>query len=422
MAFKERFHQVADNAKEAVSGVKKVYEEGKEMAGKAKDKVLSLNVDLDSARQDKNFEWFLRDTGKKFHWEKDQADIKEAYVVYERAVKITEKYQNLFEDKLKGIAKPNSEISAEIQQHIRELAKNDPESLRKLEKQIDQVSRSEKMISDKQKEIDVYQKDGGKEGLEEKISTLKKAKSINRVFYQLANKVNSDWGKDKVLAYKKAQQEYGLSDRKKMVEEIKVAQLSLKGIKKLENSKTDIKSRFSKHRSEVFLDNETAKRVHAKVKKQIETRFANAMTTNNIDELKDLKKVVGEVRTQFAAEGRKENTGVEKYIFKDDEFKDVEFLGVSKQDLDKIESFFDKKIEDMMKVKFEKLVQHSSIDRLEDNVTQYFKQTEFAGMNRAESAKKVYEMFYAIKEKLGKKSNVAIKLSMILSKVEHLTV
>lgn len=416
MGIRDKIHSITETAKYAASQAKVGYAGAKELGRKSKDKVAAFRKDYEVIRNDARFETFLDKTGQKLDWDTQESEIKDACIVYERTSKIVDTYSGLFEDRLKNIVGDNPEIKTTISDQVHELAKNDPEQLRKLAKQVDAVAKNEKQLAAKQSEIDAYKKKGGESGLRDKVDTLKKANSFKRVLAQTfgLHKLGK-WsiGSENVLAYETAAKKYGIKGSEAIKAELKLAKKDLKAVTGLENKKVKIKSAFSESRGDIFLDNETAQLVQEKIKSVIVKRTADLASGGTIQGYKDLRKLSGEIQTQFIQEGVNQSSG---------ERRDVDFLGMQAEDFDKLDDFINQRIAELLEEKYERVIRNNDPSNLELAITKYFKKREFAGMTKKESAEKVYQTFMKIKEGLPSEDAKAIALGKILRNVQYLTV
>ncbi len=378
-----------------------------------KDRWKGGRLDFDKVKNDPKFDQFLKDTEQTPDWTKDKTEIRDAYVNFERTQKVTERYQLLFENKLKNLAPDNKEIKNEIAASLIELAKNNPEELRKMEKLVTQVMRNEVMIGRQQDQIDAYKSKGGKEGINEKITTLQKANSKFGnflMFFRAGDKYK--------LAKEKARIMYGMEKPEQIKDELKKLNADVQNISKLEKAKANTKNKFSKARAQIYLNNGTAKQVQEKIAQVMDKKLANIGPTANLEKAQDLKKDLTELRKQFLSERgieKKKDIEDEDY-WMDEEF---DFIKMTPAEFDNMDRMMDEYIKESIDEKFAELVNKTPPNKLEEEIQKYFKQAEFAGMTALESRKKIYEALVKVKETFPAKDDKTSMLSKVLTKLEY---
>ncbi len=378
-----------------------------ELAKRAREITEGLGVDIDKASKNKEFQKFLENTHEKpLDWidPKEHVRIKERFRTFERAKKVKESYTQLFSGKLKGLVENDAPVREAMWASILEMAENDPEGLRALEKQVRTVERSQKEINQKQQQIDAYQVKGGQKGLEDKLDTLTKANSWRRVLAQYSKKYRTGKGEDYWLAYQKSVKEFGVKDKDKFKSEIKITGRQLEQVKDLAGSKEKIREQHKEARQNVLLDNKVARGIDVFIQKQMVERMVaieKDLTKLKLSELK-------EARTMATA-------------FK--ELYEKEIGGDRPAELDDITQFeqnLETRIQELVERRIERLISETPADEISGKVEIWMKKKDFAGASQRESAKSVYNAFMKVKEKLSTQDKKYIELEAALSTFKYL--
>ncbi len=397
------------------------------LARGVRNKVEGLGVDIDQVRDNTEFHRFLQDTHEPaIDWEsgEDNARARESFRRFERANRITESYGKLFENRLKGLVESSADAKAEIRASILEMAEDNPDELRRLEKQLERVAKSEQLIQQKQEQIDLHKSKGGAEGLAEKVDTLKKARSWRRVAAQYTGAYRFlGLGEQFIDAHEKSKKEYGLETRQQMKVGIEESQKDLNEITSAEQAKIKIRSKYSKARAEVFLENDTAKDVHRQVNSEIRDQIDMFGDIDNLnkDQLDEAAKLVERLREQFVREGRRERTGKMARVLDSDPERNVPFGDVTPAQLDKYEKEINARITVIVERRAAEIIAEHSNDDLIAQVDLYVKKAQFAGKTPREASREVYQAFVKLKNKLNPNDRKRSALSLGLSRLRYVT-
>lgn len=442
----EQVFKYAGKAKEGVKQAarvgKETYHKGRELddrinkkvfeySGKAKDTAVKgfqevrrfkegLHVDVNKARQDASFQKFLGEINASVNWldREKHGDIKELYVRYERATKIREAYNNLYEGKLAKLVENPGRAKDEIEAKILEMAEHNPDGLRSLEKQILRVEKSQKQMAEKQRQIDVYAAEGGKEGLQDKMETLKKANSRWNTFYKytLTNKLFG-WGEDLKLAKRSAAVEHGLTDRKAIKREIKDTQGDIKTINRAEKSKDKIRIRYADERAQVLVENDIAKTVFKQVEESLQGKMKNLGKAETLEDVKEIQEVMAQLREEFMKEG------VTPTLTGKTKLRELEFNGrvITEEDMQKLDRELIKRRKALAEKELEERVRKTPPHYMDQLVEQTLKRWQFAGNSQRESARESFKIFTKLLHKMPQNTLEFIKLSLALSEYKYLT-
>ncbi len=420
---KEKATAVADAYRGVKTGAKEIVGRVKDTAMLARDKAAATRVDIEEAKNDLQFAEFLSKSGKDLDWDAEQWQVREAYVQYERTKHVTDKIGSLFTEKLQNVVGDSPEVRSLISDHLIELANTNPSELIKLERYANAVSESQKQILEKQAEIDKlagdFAGDSSREAMQDKLTTLKKSKSIKGRILQKIDKVGL--ANEYMLASESARKNYNLGSRREITAEIKQLRKGIKGIKKLEDAQTEIRNKFAFERAQLFLDSDSAKDIHSRLEAIINQKFAELSATPSLGNTKRLHKAHRALRTEFENEGSIVRTGIGKRILNDSLNSPTEIVGRSTRDLLADENYLEGEIEERVVRRLKTLVENSSNDQLSDEVDKYFKKQQFAGASPKKSAEKVWGALNQVRDRFSVTDPNRVRVDWLLRKLEFRT-
>lgn len=413
-----KFQQAKNFVKEKKEWVGDKYNE-------ASETVKALKVDLNDASKDEKFTNFLKDTNQNYDWKIDKQDVRKSYVVYKRSQKIKEEMGNLFAKKYESFNSDKERISDDIAKEIIRLVKENPQELKRIEKSINSCAAEHERTKVYQDIIDKHDYAGGKEGLNDKLETLEKAKSFKKVIYKLIPSLGI--GKDNALAYENANRQYGIEDKEDIKKEIKNLKESLKTIKGAEKKKSVIQDKFAKKRSKVMYENSIAKFVHSEMEHAINYQFGKVDQIGPVRSVDygDSLAAVDKYKQEF---GLNSDAGKRKFskLFKKSKANpENNAHNFSEKEVDELRNILVEEMGKAISTEVLVIIQSKEKTELEQQLDNYIKKAEFAGMTKKQSVKKVYESFVKISSELRAMDSGMEEVLQILTKVmtanEYLT-
>lgn len=390
--------------------VQNISDQGKKIAANyrdTKDYLKSLKINIGTIRNDKDFLAFLEKSEfTNIDWEKGDQDskIRETYVHFERYRDTVKTYTELFDKKIIQIDAKLGSTKEKIEESLFKMSKENPDELRKLEKQIRIAQESEIAIIAQQSKIDVYRSKGGKEGLETKIDTLQKAKSWQSlVLRSLGKDTLFGWGEEYSNAYKRAGKNYGVSRKEDIQKAIENSKDEINTIDKAEKAKSKIQKKYAEQRQAVFNKNDIAKLIHAEIQKNIGKKLNDINRYNrvpkNFEEFKSTQKMIVEAQNQFTEGVNSADMGT-----------------MSASELKKYQFDMEAQLDGVLEKFLKSEIERTSQDNLSDQILKHIKQAEFAGISKTDAMRRVYNTFVKIKEKMEeKKDSKATELSRVLA-------